>query len=140
MRLVDRIAWVSRWAMAFVIGFAAGTNLTRYLQSDFVGQIKSTIVPLVVTETAVGGAGAGGGGFDVGATVRNLVVVFGTIAGLVYFFFSKEHTGLTGKVARGGIWILMVTFGAAFGYTVMARISLLIGRLSFLGGWLGGMF
>jgi hypothetical protein len=32
----------------------------------------------------------------------------------------------------------MVAFGAGFGYTVMARISLLIGRMSFLlGDWLG---
>jgi hypothetical protein len=31
----------------------------------------------------------------------------------------------------------MVAFGAAFGYTVMARISLLIGRMQFLlGDWL----
>jgi len=28
-----------------------------------------------------------------------------------------------------GIYFLMVSFGAAFGYTVMARMSLLIGRL-----------
>jgi hypothetical protein len=27
---------------------------------------------------------------------------------------------------------LMISFGASFGYTVMARISLLIGRLEFL--------
>jgi len=45
-RLIPRIAWLSRWAMAFVIGFAAGTNFTRYLQSDFVTQVQSTMVPL----------------------------------------------------------------------------------------------
>jgi hypothetical protein len=32
----------------------------------------------------------------------------------------------------------MVTFGASFGYTVMGRISLLVGRLTFLfQDWLG---
>jgi len=31
-----------------------------------------------------------------------------------------------------GIWILMIGFGATFGYTVMARISLFINRLQFL--------
>jgi len=31
----------------------------------------------------------------------------------------------------------MISFGASFGYTVMARVSLLIGRLQFLlGDWL----
>ena len=33
-------------------------------------------------------------------------------------------------VARAGIVFLMISFGAAFGYTVMARMSLLIGRLT----------
>ena len=41
-------------------------------------------------------------------------------------------------VARVGIWVLMLTFGAGFGYTVMARISLLAGRMTYLfGDWLG---
>ncbi len=31
-----------------------------------------------------------------------------------------------------GIWMLMITFGAAFGYTVMGRIALLGARLEFL--------
>jgi len=31
-----------------------------------------------------------------------------------------------------GIWFLMVSFGASFGYTVMGRVSLLIGRVQFL--------
>jgi hypothetical protein len=49
---------------------------------------------------------------------------------LFYFFFSIEHTGPVRVAARTGILFLMVAFGAAFGYTVMARMSLLIGRLS----------
>ncbi|MFQ5500167.1 MAG: hypothetical protein ACE5FH_10905, partial [Candidatus Zixiibacteriota bacterium] len=66
------------------------------------------------------------------------VILIGVITGLVYFFFSKEHTGLFGSASRVGIWVLMITFGASFGYTVMGRISLLVGRLTFLfGDWLG---
>ncbi|MGE3978170.1 MAG: hypothetical protein AB7F94_11355, partial [Nitrospira sp.] len=33
-------------------------------------------------------------------------------------------------IARTGVLFLMVSFGAGFGYTVMARMSLLIGRLT----------
>lgn len=130
-RLVPRAAWLSRWAMAFIIGFAAGTNLTRYLQSDFLAQINATLIPLIVTHNGV---------FSFGGTLTNLVIVFGVVAALVYFFFSKEHKGWFGGTARAGIWILMVAFGAAFGYTVMARISLLIGRIDFLGKWIGSIF
>jgi hypothetical protein len=50
------------------------------------------------------------------------------ISGLVYFFFSKEHKGIIGKVSRIGVYFLMVKFGASFGFAVMGRISLLIGR------------
>ncbi|HUG90220.1 MAG TPA: hypothetical protein VML55_05275, partial [Planctomycetaceae bacterium] len=51
---------------------------------------------------------------------------------LVYFFFSFEHKGLVGQTAKVGIWVLMITFGAAFGYTVMGRIALLAIRFEFL--------
>ena len=49
---------------------------------------------------------------------------------LFYFFFSVEHTGPGKLVSRAGIMFLMISFGAGFGYTVMARMSLLIGRLT----------
>ncbi len=65
-------------------------------------------------------------GFDV------LVVLIGVASVLVYFFFSVEHTGVVGGVSKVGIYFLMVAFGASFGYTIMARLSLLIGRISFL--------
>jgi hypothetical protein len=65
-------------------------------------------------------------------SVNMLLVTLGTFAGLFYFFFSKEHKGAFGKVAKVGTWFLMVTFGAAFGYTVMGRMALLIGRIDFL--------
>jgi len=35
-------------------------------------------------------------------------------------------------VSKVGIWFLMVSFGASFGYTIMGRLSLLIGRVQFL--------
>jgi hypothetical protein len=39
---------------------------------------------------------------------------------------------VVGKTAKLGVWYLMITFGAAFGYTVMGRIALLAIRLEFL--------
>jgi hypothetical protein len=83
---------------------------------------------------------AGAGGIDLVGTLSNIILVVGVLCGLVYFFFSKEHTGAFGGAARVGIWFLMVAFGAAFGYTVMARISLLIGRFEHLGRWISQGF
>jgi len=139
-RLSSKVGWLSRWALAFIVGTTAGFNLVRYLRSDFIEQISATFVPLLVDWKGIGSFVSN---FSLSASgqfltmVGNLVIFLGVISGLVYFFFSKEHTGIFGRVSRFGIWVLMVTFGAAFGYTVMGRISLLVGRISFLfGDWL----
>jgi hypothetical protein len=132
-RLIPVIAWLSRWAMAFIIGYTAGSNLTRYLSSDFITQVNKTLdVPLITTNPD-------NWLHAIMFTVSSLVIVGGVVCGLIYFYFSKEHTGAFGRASRAGIWVLMVAFGASFGYTVMARISLLIGRIEYIRGWIVGI-
>ena len=71
-------------------------------------------------------------------SIDRLIILAGVLAVLFYFFFSLEHKGPVGAISRLGIIFLMVAFGASFGYTVMARESLVIGRFQFLlGDWLG---
>ena len=65
-------------------------------------------------------------------SLTNVLLVVGLLGTLTYFFFSMKHKGILGGLARVGIVFLMVGFGASFGYTVMSRISLLIGRVGFL--------
>ena len=62
------------------------------------------------------------------ASLNTSLILVGVISVRFDFFFSIEHTGAARRVARVGIYFLMISFGAAFGYTVMARMSLLIGR------------
>ena len=70
-----------------------------------------------------------------------IIVVVGVLSTLIYFYFSKEHVGVLGVTAKVGIWFIMISFGAHFGYTVMGRVSLLIGRVQFLiDDWLGSIF
>jgi len=64
------------------------------------------------------------------SSLNTIIILVGVTSVLFYFFFSVEHTGPGKVVARTGILFLMIAFGAAFGYTVMARMSLLIGRLT----------
>ncbi|MBU1319960.1 MAG: hypothetical protein KKG33_05835 [candidate division Zixibacteria bacterium] len=131
LRLSSSVGWISRWALAFIVGTTAGLNLIRYLRSDFIQQINNTTFSLYAT---------GATGFNLGETLSNIAIFVSVMTGLIYFFFSKEHKGAFGVGARTGIIVLMVTFGASFGYTVMARISLLVGRMQFLfGDWLGMM-
>ena len=60
--------------------------------------------------------------------ISGLVVVLGLAACLLHFYFSAAHNRPLRIVSRVGVLILMLSFGAAFGLTVMGRISLAIGR------------
>lgn len=122
-RLVPKAAWISRWPMAFFIGATAGLRLVANLEADFVRQIQSTIIPLLVLKD---------GQLSPTASLKNLTIFIGVLSSLTYFFFSLEHKGVAGKVSRLGIFFLMITFGAGFANTVMSRISLMAARLEFL--------
>ncbi|HXL15263.1 MAG TPA: hypothetical protein VN972_04190 [Methylomirabilota bacterium] len=117
--------WLSRWSIALILGVYPALRITGFGQGDFVEQIHGTILPLWVAGNR-------------GATINNWILIVGLLATLVFFFFSKEHKGPLGGAAKVGVYFLMVSFGASYGYTVMARISLLIGRVMFLlHDWLG---
>ncbi len=124
LRLVPKIGWISRWPLSVVVGATAGLWFITYLQSNAMQQLQNTIMPIQ--------AYAVNGSLSWYNTIGNLTVALGTISGVVYFFFSKEHKGAFGATAKVGVWFLMVTFGASFGYTVMSRMSLLIGRMDYL--------
>jgi len=151
LRLLPSIGWISRWSLALVVGTTAGLYFTAYLASNGMIPIKETIVPLELTYPKLFLAHTGSFLKDIPATIwcnflnvlytyGNWVVTLGTFCGLIYFFFSKEHKGVFGGVAKIGILFLMVTFGASFGYTVMSRMSLLIGRVDYLGTAFGEFF
>jgi len=129
-RFFPKVAWVSRYGIAFSVGLGAGLMFIVYLQANCLAQVKGTIIPPLVWHN---------GAVDWGTSISNTLLIIGVVSALIYFYFSKEHKGVLGATARLGIWFLMVSFGAAFGYTVMARISLLIGRTEFLiNDWIKG--
>ncbi len=107
-----RIEWLSRWPISFTVGIGSGLALVAAVQGYLLPQVSDTLRPLV--------------------NINNVVIFVGVITTLFYFYFSREHSGALGAVSRVGIVFIMVAFGASFGYTVMARISLLIGRFYFL--------
>lgn len=123
-RLAPAGGWISRWPLAFFIGATAGIRLVAYLDADFVQQIANTIMPLIVSDNKQG--------LMIGSSIGNVIIVIGVLTCLMYFFFSFEHTGAVGTAARVGIWFLMITFGAGFGFTVMGRIALISDRFNFL--------
>lgn len=111
-RWIPKISWLSRWSIALTVGIGAGLGITGQIQGILLPQIRGTLVPLT--------------------SVNNVIMVIGVIVTLIYFYFSIAHKGAVKIGSRLGMVFIMVAFGASFGYTVMARISLLIGRLHFL--------
>jgi len=141
LRLIPKIGWISRWPLGVVVGTTAGLYMITYFQSNFLSQLQNTVIPLIDIGRIRGLSAVSGNvtaDMYFAAYLGNIVLILGTLTGLVYFYFSKEHKGALGGAAKVGIYFLMITFGASFGYTVMSRMSLLIGRLYFLfGDWLG---
>jgi len=111
-RFIPKYRWLIRWPMGFMIGVGAGAAIPRTMQSLIFEQAGATLQPFT--------------------TINSIVITIGVLCTLIYFFFSVEHKGPVGVVSKVGTFFLMVSFGAAFGYTIMARISLLIGRVYFL--------
>jgi hypothetical protein len=128
-RYVPKAAWLSRYAFAFIVGVGSGLAIPRTISSFILRQIEDTVRPLLSL--------AGGDGVTFSMNLLNpsssinvIIILIGVISVLFYFFFSIEHSGPGKVVAKTGVMFLMIAFGAAFGYTVMARMSLLIGRLT----------
>ena len=112
-RLSKKYDWLSRISIAYIVGMAAGLKFYVFLNSNLLTQIQASMVDLSGTYSSI---------------INDVIILIGVLSGLVYFFFSKEHTGTIGKISRIGIYFLMIKFGASFGFAVMGRISLLIGR------------
>ncbi|MEE8404635.1 MAG: hypothetical protein V3S17_04525 [candidate division Zixibacteria bacterium] len=124
-RFSPRISWMSRVPLAVVMGITAGIFLTSQLHGFVLPQMQSTMNTFVTAD-----------GFAE-MFLASLIAV-GVISTMIYFYFSHEHVGVLGVTAKLGIWFIMISFGAHFGYTVMGRVSLLIGRAQFLiEDWIG---
>ena len=116
-RWFPKTAWLSRWPIAFTVGIGAGLGITANIQGYVMPQMQATLLPVT--------------GWNM-VSINNVILTVGVVTTILYFYFSKPHKGALGWAARVGIVFIMVSFGASFGYTLMARISLLIGRLYFL--------
>jgi len=115
--------WMARWGIAYTVAIAAGLKAFGYLNSNVLNQVKASSVDIFSGSLPFFSLGGD-------SVFNNIVLVVGTLSALMYFYFSKEQTGNFGRFTRLGIYFLMVSFGASFGFAVMGRISLLVGRFN----------
>lgn len=119
-----RYQWLSKIAIGFSLGAAGGLAFKAFF-NEIWPQITSSFRPLVVLSE--------GGSINWSASAENSLFVLILLCVMSYFFFTFRTTGVVyNRVMVSGRWLMMISFGAFFGSTVMARMSLLIERLQFL--------
>jgi hypothetical protein len=117
-RFSKRVAWVSYWPMALLIGLGTGVAMRTVVEAQIVQQISGTFLPLIAANPMT--------------TFNNIAIVVMVFSSL-YFFTFTMGTGKTSDVVRRlGRYTLMLTFGATFGATVLTRMTLFIGRFTYL--------
>ena len=113
-----KYSWVSRIVISFALGYGGGLAFKGFF-AEFIPQVVSSFKPLYVPG-------------DWATSLNNIIFVGTLICVMTYFFFSVEHDkpGIK-QASAAGRWLMMISFGAFFGATIMARMSLLIERLQF---------
>ncbi|QUL98561.1 MAG: hypothetical protein IMF26_00165 [Candidatus Fermentithermobacillus carboniphilus] len=124
-RWFPKAAWLSRYPIAYLVGTASGVTITGVIEAGIIAQVRAAMKPVT--------------------NISSLVTLLFTVAALSVFFFivGNKPEGQVGSVQIAawrvvsassylGRLVLMVTFGAVFGSTVMARLGLFIPRLELL--------
>ncbi len=124
-KLVPKYSWLARIPIAFIVAAYAGVKLTGELNANLMTQVAQSIPDLgaVWAEHGFWSWKADGAG-----VFSSLFLVLGLSACLLHFYFSAPQNKTMQQISRFGVLTLMLSFGASFGYTVMGRISLAIGR------------
>jgi hypothetical protein len=112
--------WVSRLPVALLVGGATGLAISGAVKAQILDQIRGTVTLPLLTAP------------DTMTAVNNLLTILGVVSTILFFFFSRERKGMMGNAMLLGRIFVIVSLGASFGFIVMARMSLLIGRLQFL--------
>jgi len=122
-RFLPKLNWMMLIPIAILLGIGQGMSLPLTIEADVVKQIQGTMLHPGMLKNVLD---------PYNGLIVGIVILVGVICTISYFFFSREHKGALRVSAHVGIWFVMVGFGASFGYTVMARVSLLIARIQFL--------
>jgi len=141
-----RYTWIARYPISFMMGFSAGVALPLTVVTDIFIQTRGTFYesnaagdPLapIISVAKFQEFAAHPGVLSALNALYGPLLLLGVVCVMLFFYFSHEQKGPLKVAGMVGMVYLMIGFGASFGYTVMARLSLLIGRIQFLlGEWL----
>jgi hypothetical protein len=119
-----KLRWIARILIGFFIGVGAGLGIQGFFRI-YLPQITASFKSLWPKRETTGET--------VWAAFSNLVFTITFYTSMAYFLFTFKRSGpVLRGAARIGRWLMMIAFGAMFGSTVMARLSLFIERMQFL--------
>ena len=123
-RFVRKYFFLYRWPLAIIVGTGIGMALRTVIFTQFINQIRAQANLLLWVPG------------DWLKTMNNIIIAVTVPCVLLYFWFTggARESGPMKIVERIARYTMMAGFGSAFGYTVLARYSLLIGRSQYLLG------
>ena len=130
----NKFNWLARLVIGFFLGVTSGRAFQEFV-NDIWPQVATSFKPLI-PHAAVAGPTAGKAlvkELTTSGAINNLIFLVILLCVMTYFFFSFEqrHPVIKGA-SKWGRWLMMFTFGAIFGSTIMGRLALLIDRVDFL--------
>ena len=124
-RFIKQYFYLYRWPLSIIVGTGIGLALRAVIFVQFTDMIKAQVkLNLWVAN-------------DMMTTFNNILIFIMVPCVLLYFWFTGAKIRETApmkvvdKIAR---YTMMAGFGSAFGYTVLTRFSMFIGRAQFLLG------
>lgn len=127
-----RYIWLSRIVIGMMLGAGAGMVFKQQLLLN-APQITDSFRPLIARADGSPVLGGSTAPVSLWMSLNNIIFVGTIICVMVYFLFSFEHKAAPVRAAaRTGRWLLMISFGAFFGNTVMTRMAVFLERVQFL--------
>lgn len=118
-RFFDKYRWLARYPVAIAIAIEIAITLRTTAQVSILNQISATILPLFVAN-------------DIVKTIGNIIIVISVVTSILFFYFSKPHSGPLGTSAKIAFYLLYISMGAYYGNIFMGRVSIFNGRMTAL--------
>jgi len=116
-RYTTKYRWLARFPIAISIGVGMAVALRALVEVSILKQIQSTLLPLYVAN-------------DLQKTFGNILIVVCVLTSILFFYFSRPHTGALGATTRIGYYLIYVGLGGYFGNTFLGRVALVNGRMT----------
>ena len=117
-RFLPKYRHIGRWPIAWIIGVGLAVALRGIATTDVLANLRAGILPIAAETPLV--------------SFNNIIIIITTFTSLIYFIFTREHTGTLGATTKIGRYAIMTFLGSYYGNIIMARFSLLIDRIDFL--------